>query len=631
MKRPLCDTSDDFQAEPKQLRASTVRLNVGGRVFETTADTLAANCPYFDPILNGRIGMGVDPEGCFFIDRSPDLFATLLEWMRTHERPSTEILKTHGAAILRECDYYGIEGLPEVIRGSLAPPCFMRAADRRIREEEATVLKDPLAHTEILQDVHKADTSLRPREGLQQPIILGAAARPSVQGGYAAFYERFNATCPGLLDELRAIEHIVIAGGSVLGALIDRPCTDIDIFVVGPPEHGVDALRQVYDAVRRYNAKDKKKKRYLATRSQHAVTFYMAAAEHLPIQVILQTHASIAELLCGFDVDCACFCFAPLEGRVLTTPRGLRALQYTCNLMDTLYAGPTYCRRLEKYAARGFGIAAPGYMPDRVSAAFLGAEYAQFPNHDAIFRLDDQLQRTPETMHVAYVNRDACGSCTVVTEDVKVPMRQHCRIVRDVERLLVKDRLTIRRLTPPEVKHCEKHNRVYTMDPFASDACLLLSSGKKDCYWLLWGAEAAAADTSGSDIDEASSYEKTPLARVYELFKKYVDRELQADDAVVDGGALKALANKVAVDTRCAVDLVLAQQSKGDLRLVYQVVRNDRMTFEQLSWILDAGRKPLEALPSEEFQRKYALPRFLAFRPREQREAVEKDFWYGVY
>ena len=55
------------------------------------------------------------------------------------------------------------------------------------------------------------------------------------------------------------------------------------------------------------------------------------------------------------------------------------------------------------------------------------------------------------------------------------------------------------------------------------------------------------------------------------------------------------------------------------------------MTFEQLSWILDAGRKPLEALPSEEFQRKYALPRFLAFRPREQREAVEKDFWYGVY
>lgn len=281
-----------------------------------------------------------------------------------------------------------------------------------------------------------------------------------------------------------------------------------------------------------------------------------------------------------------------------------------------------------KYAERGFAIAVPGYLPDRVSPALLHNGYAQYPNRDAIFRLEGELQRTPETMHVAYVNRTACG-CTVATEDVKVPMKQHARIVRDVERLIVRDRCVIRQLVPPEVKHCDKHNRVYTVDPYASNACLIVSSGVKDCYWLLWGVDAVP-DTADSDIDEAGSYEKTPLARVYDLFAKYVDGEFKADDDAANGGVLKALPKKVALDIRCAVDLVLAQQSGDDLRLVYQVVK-ENTTFEQLGWILDAGRKPLEQLQPDEFQEKYSLPRYLAFRPREPREAVVKDFWTGIY
>ena len=67
MMKRVCDTCHEAEAEPKQLRASTVRLNVGGRAFETTADTLQLNCPYyFEPMLSGRIGMAVDSEGRFF-------------------------------------------------------------------------------------------------------------------------------------------------------------------------------------------------------------------------------------------------------------------------------------------------------------------------------------------------------------------------------------------------------------------------------------------------------------------------------------------------------------------------------------------------------------------------------------
>ena len=197
------------------------------------------------------------------------------------------------------------------------------------------------------------------------------------------------------------------------------------------------------------------------------------------------------------------------------------------------------------------------------------------------------------------------------------------------ERLIVRDRCAIRRLVPPEVKHCEKHNRVYTDDPYASNACLVVSSGVKDCYWLLWGVDAAA-NTTDSEIDEAGSYEKTPLARVYELFQKYADRELEADESA-NGGVLKALSKKVALDIRCAVDLVLAQQSCDDLRLVYQVVK-ENTTFEQLSWILDVGRKPLESSwQPDEFQKKYSLPRYLAFTLRAPRETIVKDYWAGIY
>ena len=141
-----------------------------------------------------------------------------------------------------------------------------------------------------------------------------------------------------------------------------------------------------------------------------------------------------------------------------------------------------------------------------------------------------------------------------------------------------------------------------------------------------------SSDTSGTDDEEAGSYEKTPLARVYELFEKYVDREFEVDDAAC-GGALRTLACKVARDIRCAVDVVIKQLANGkaELRLVYQVA-GEQTTFEQLSWIMDAGRKPLEALPPPEFEVKYALPRYLEFRQREpRREIVTKDYWGNVY
>ena len=62
--------------------ASIVQLNVGGKAFHTTADTLSL-CGYFKPVLDGRLQHGKDDHGRMFIDRSPELFAILLQFLRT--------------------------------------------------------------------------------------------------------------------------------------------------------------------------------------------------------------------------------------------------------------------------------------------------------------------------------------------------------------------------------------------------------------------------------------------------------------------------------------------------------------------------------------------------------------------
>ena len=69
-KRKRCDS---------QCRASVVRLNVGGRAFDTTRETLIG-CEFFRPILDGKIGSAVDVHGRIFIVRSPELFAVLLQF-----------------------------------------------------------------------------------------------------------------------------------------------------------------------------------------------------------------------------------------------------------------------------------------------------------------------------------------------------------------------------------------------------------------------------------------------------------------------------------------------------------------------------------------------------------------------
>ena len=96
--------------------ASIVKLNVGGKAFHTTAETLS-HCDYFKPVIDGRLEHGTDEHGRLFIDRSPQHFAIILQFLRTCQRPAA-VADKH--ALIHECEFFGVPWLTQILRGEIS-------------------------------------------------------------------------------------------------------------------------------------------------------------------------------------------------------------------------------------------------------------------------------------------------------------------------------------------------------------------------------------------------------------------------------------------------------------------------------------------------------------------------------
>ena len=351
--------------------ASIVKLNVGGRVFHTTRHTLSL-CEYFKIVLDGPLQHGTDEQGRLFIDRSPELFAIILQFLRTPQRPAAV---TDKHALIHECGFFGLEWLAQILRGEISP-YDLRPADRLLRQEEGQARRDTSKYQLI--DVFSADTTVRPREDLQIPLLnLNKIARPQVAGTFKDFYRRLDVFSGFLISELAAIPNLVIAGGSILSALVNGSAGDLDVFLTVPPAEAEGTLRQIFAAVQKNQARSGGKK-LLVTRTQNAVTMYRASGTNLcapPVQVILQTYESAESLLLNFDIDSCSFAYRPGGSSVYATERGLRALRFSCNVADTDHYSKSYCRRLEKYSGRGFAVGVPGLIPERFSTNITRASY----------------------------------------------------------------------------------------------------------------------------------------------------------------------------------------------------------------------------------------------------------------
>eukprot|EP00294_Goniomonas_avonlea_P000895 CAMPEP_0114555702 /NCGR_PEP_ID=MMETSP0114-20121206/8894_1 /TAXON_ID=31324 /ORGANISM="Goniomonas sp, Strain m" /LENGTH=556 /DNA_ID=CAMNT_0001740853 /DNA_START=15 /DNA_END=1685 /DNA_ORIENTATION=- len=122
--------SEDPQRQITEARlqsfGSSIRLNIGGTRFTTTLQTLTCVPGSMLALMfSGEYSLTPDPDGSFFIDRSPVHFPRILDMLRLQMHngctDSSFVPRTReeSRALLTEAEFYGLEALAEPIRAVL--------------------------------------------------------------------------------------------------------------------------------------------------------------------------------------------------------------------------------------------------------------------------------------------------------------------------------------------------------------------------------------------------------------------------------------------------------------------------------------------------------------------------------
>ncbi|XP_043690976.1 protein ENDOPLASMIC RETICULUM-ARRESTED PEN3 [Telopea speciosissima] len=108
--------------EMEGVQDDRIKLNVGGKLFETTLSTIRAGGP--DSLLSAlsaRDNDG-DDDDPIFIDRDPEIFSVLLSLLRSNRLPASAARSFSKQELVDEASYYGIESH---LKYAMTPPPFL--------------------------------------------------------------------------------------------------------------------------------------------------------------------------------------------------------------------------------------------------------------------------------------------------------------------------------------------------------------------------------------------------------------------------------------------------------------------------------------------------------------------------
>ncbi|PIA54100.1 hypothetical protein AQUCO_00900578v1 [Aquilegia coerulea] len=134
-------TSSDLSSSSS---SSLVRLNIGGKKFCTTRDTLTQREPdsMLAAMFSGRHTVHHESEkGFIFVDRDGKHFRHILNWLRDGVVPTLE--DSEYQDLLREVEYYQLLGLSEGINATLC--------SRRYENDSKDDSKAELTRTDIIK------------------------------------------------------------------------------------------------------------------------------------------------------------------------------------------------------------------------------------------------------------------------------------------------------------------------------------------------------------------------------------------------------------------------------------------------------------------------------------------------
>jgi len=96
----------------KNVQQGQVKLNVGGRYFETSVYTLTKYQSTFQSMFSGRYEILKDSNGAIFIDGDGELFGVILNFLRRGVLPGVVDKRT----LLAEAEYYGLSVLVSALK-----------------------------------------------------------------------------------------------------------------------------------------------------------------------------------------------------------------------------------------------------------------------------------------------------------------------------------------------------------------------------------------------------------------------------------------------------------------------------------------------------------------------------------
>ena len=105
---------------PKKLFPEQVELNVGGKLYNTTITTLT-RLPnnLIEKMFTGQIPITKDVNGRYFIDRDGDIFAHILDFLRTKSLTLQDNFNDMDS-LMQEAEFYQISDLKRLIQSHAA-------------------------------------------------------------------------------------------------------------------------------------------------------------------------------------------------------------------------------------------------------------------------------------------------------------------------------------------------------------------------------------------------------------------------------------------------------------------------------------------------------------------------------
>jgi len=98
---------------------SKIKLDVGGRIFSVSLDTLrVADGSFFYVMFSGNYSVMPGDDGSYFIDRNPAMFDYILDFLRGTPLMLDDLTRRERHMLIADAEYYNLPGLLETLMGN---------------------------------------------------------------------------------------------------------------------------------------------------------------------------------------------------------------------------------------------------------------------------------------------------------------------------------------------------------------------------------------------------------------------------------------------------------------------------------------------------------------------------------